>query len=95
MKSSFHSLLYFTILPYKFRSEFGNLLYYRYGEEAAHATNEGLNAAGHALGTAWAAFKIRKAINPKSVFKPTTLAKSAAKAAASDLKSSKSKSKSK
>ncbi|KEH27594.1 senescence/dehydration-associated-like protein [Medicago truncatula] len=71
------------------------LVDHRYGEEAAHATNEGLNAAGHALGTAWAAFKIRKAINPKSVFKPTTLAKSAAKAAASDLKSSKSKSKSK
>lgn len=69
------------------------LVDHRYGEEAAHATNEGLNAAGYALGTAWAAFKIRKAINPKSVFKPTTLAKSAAKAAASDLKSSKSKSK--
>lgn len=61
----------------------------RYGEKAAEATNEGLDAAGHAIGTAWAAFKIRKALNPKSVLKPTTLAKSAAKAAASEVKSKK------
>ncbi|XP_058750578.1 protein EARLY-RESPONSIVE TO DEHYDRATION 7, chloroplastic [Vicia villosa] len=67
------------------------LVDHRYGEQAAHATSEGLDAAGHALGTAWVAFKIRKAINPKSVIKPTTLAKSVAKAAASDYKSSKSK----
>ncbi|KAK2373122.1 Protein EARLY-RESPONSIVE TO DEHYDRATION 7, chloroplastic [Trifolium repens] len=71
------------------------LVDHRYGEQAANATSQGLDAAGHALGTAWAAFKIRKAINPKSVLKPTTLAKTAAKAAASDFKSSKSKSKSK
>lgn len=50
----------------------------RYGEEAAEATSEGLDAAGHAVGAAWAAFKLRKAINPKSVLKPTTLVKSAA-----------------
>nr|XP_010317246.1 protein EARLY-RESPONSIVE TO DEHYDRATION 7, chloroplastic-like [Solanum lycopersicum] len=55
---------------------------HRYGEEAANATSEGLDAAGHAFGTAWAAFKIRKALNPKSALKPTALAKSAAKAAA-------------
>ncbi|KAG5620927.1 hypothetical protein H5410_006145 [Solanum commersonii] len=55
---------------------------HRYGEEAAKATNEGLDAAGHAFGTAWAVFKIRKALNPKSALKPTALAKSAAKAAA-------------
>ncbi|KAE9597887.1 hypothetical protein Lal_00029491 [Lupinus albus] len=58
------------------------LVNHRYGEEAAKATTEGLGAAGHAVGTAWAAFKIRQALNPKSVIKPTTLAKSAAKAAA-------------
>ncbi|KAH0717170.1 hypothetical protein KY285_013201 [Solanum tuberosum] len=55
---------------------------HRYGEEAANATSEGLDAAGHAFGTAWAVFKIRKALNPKSALKPTALAKSAAKAAA-------------
>ncbi|KAK3224342.1 hypothetical protein Dsin_011367 [Dipteronia sinensis] len=53
------------------------------------ATNEGLDAAGHAIGTAWTAFKIRKAINPKSVIKPSTLAKSAAKAAAAEMKAKK------
>ncbi|KAK6946415.1 Senescence/spartin-associated, C-terminal [Dillenia turbinata] len=54
----------------------------RYGEEAARATNEGFDAAGHAIGTAWAVFKIRKALNPKSVIKPTTLVKAAADAEA-------------
>ncbi|XP_062176811.1 protein EARLY-RESPONSIVE TO DEHYDRATION 7, chloroplastic-like [Alnus glutinosa] len=58
----------------------------RYGEQAAQVTNEGLDAAGYAIGTAWAVFKIRKAINPKSVFKPTTLAKAAAKANSTELK---------
>ncbi|XP_061367735.1 protein EARLY-RESPONSIVE TO DEHYDRATION 7, chloroplastic [Gastrolobium bilobum] len=67
------------------------LVDHRYGEQAAEATSEGLSAAGHALGTAWAAFKIRKVINPKSVLKPTTLAKSGAKAAASEFKAKKSK----
>ncbi|XP_050233848.1 protein EARLY-RESPONSIVE TO DEHYDRATION 7, chloroplastic-like [Mercurialis annua] len=52
----------------------------RYGEQAAKVTNEGLDAAGHAIGTAWAVFKIRKALNPKGAFKPTTLAKAAAQA---------------
>ncbi|CAL0313264.1 unnamed protein product [Lupinus luteus] len=66
------------------------LVNHRYGEEAAKATTEGLDAAGHAVGTAWAAFKIRQALNPKSVIKPTTLAKSAAKAAAAELKAKKS-----
>ena len=68
-------------------------LSYRYGEEAAKATTEGLDAAGHAIGTAWAAFKIRKAFNPKSVLKPTTLAKTAAKTAASEMKKAKKNSK--
>lgn len=66
-------------------------VYCRYGEQAAEATSEGLGAAGHAVGTAWAAFKIRQAINPKSVLKPTALAKSGAKAAASEFKAKKSK----
>ncbi|KAE8735785.1 Pentatricopeptide repeat-containing protein [Hibiscus syriacus] len=58
----------------------------RYGEKAGEVTNEGLDAAGHAIGTAWAVFKIRKTLNPKSVFKPTTLAKAAAQANATQLK---------
>lgn len=52
----------------------------KYGEEAGKATNQGLEAAGHALGTAWAVFKLRKALNPKRVVKPTTLVKAAASA---------------
>ncbi|KAG6775683.1 hypothetical protein POTOM_019172 [Populus tomentosa] len=67
------------------------LVSHRYGEEAAEATNEGLGATGHAIGTAWAAFKIRKAFNPKNVLKPSSLAKSAAKAAAAEIKAKKSK----
>ncbi|KAJ8759527.1 hypothetical protein K2173_007144 [Erythroxylum novogranatense] len=41
----------------------------RYGQEAAEATREGLGAAGHALGTAFAAFSIRKAFDPSIVIK--------------------------
>lgn len=65
------------------------LVSHRYGDQAAEVTNEGLDAAGHAIGTAWAVFKIRKAINPKSVVKPTTLATAAARASSSDLKAKK------
>ncbi|XVF18044.1 hypothetical protein REPUB_Repub10bG0177500 [Reevesia pubescens] len=63
----------------------------KYGEKAAEATNEGFGAAGHAMGTAWAAFKIRQALNPKSVLKPSKLAKAAAKAAAKEAKGKSSK----
>lgn len=63
----------------------------RYGEQAANATNEGLDAAGHAVGTAWAALKIRKVLNPKSALDPTTLTKSAVKAAAAEAKAKNSK----
>ncbi|KAF8012672.1 hypothetical protein BT93_I0739 [Corymbia citriodora subsp. variegata] len=69
------------------------LVSHRYGEEAGKATHEGLHAAGHAMGTAWAVFKIRKALNPKSVIKPSTVAKSAAKAAAAEAKAKSKKSK--
>ncbi|KAL1191936.1 Protein EARLY-RESPONSIVE TO DEHYDRATION 7 [Cardamine amara subsp. amara] len=62
------------------------LVDHKYGGKAAEATNEGLGAAGYAFGTAWAAFKIRKAINPKSVLKPSTLAKTAIRSAASQKK---------
>ncbi|PIN19166.1 hypothetical protein CDL12_08165 [Handroanthus impetiginosus] len=58
----------------------------RYGQQAAKATHDGLGAAGHAIGTAWAVFKIRKALNPKSVLKPTTLVKAAAEANSAKLK---------
>lgn len=57
----------------------------RYGDDAGKVTNVGLDAAGHAIGTAWAVFKIRKALNPKSVIKPTTLAKAAAQANSTKL----------
>ncbi|XP_047334456.1 protein EARLY-RESPONSIVE TO DEHYDRATION 7, chloroplastic-like [Impatiens glandulifera] len=50
---------------------------HKYGEEAGKATGEGLEAAGHAIGTAWAVFKLRKALNPKASMKPTSLAKAA------------------
>jgi len=63
-----------------------NLFSCRYGDKAAAATNEGLDAAGHAIGTAWAVFKIRQALNPKSVLKPTTLAKSTIKANVAELR---------
>lgn len=62
----------------------------RYGEEAGNATQEGLGAAGHAIGTAWTVFKIRKALNPKSVVKPSSIAKTAVKEAAREYKSQKS-----
>lgn len=55
-----------------------DLVSHKHGEHAAKATSEGMDAAGHAFGTAWAVFKIRKALNPKSVVKPTTLVKAAA-----------------
>ncbi|KAM7264906.1 hypothetical protein ACFE04_002589 [Oxalis oulophora] len=61
----------------------------RYGEEAGKATSDGLGAAGHAIGTAWTVFKIRKALNPKSAFKPGTLAKAAATATAEEQKKKK------
>ncbi|KAG9131035.1 hypothetical protein Leryth_006797 [Lithospermum erythrorhizon] len=51
------------------------LVQHRYGEEAAKATSQGLYAAGHAVGAAWAVFKIRQALNPKAILKPTELAK--------------------
>ncbi|VAI93567.1 unnamed protein product [Triticum turgidum subsp. durum] len=69
------------------------LVSHKYGEKAAAATNEGLDAAGHAIGTAWAVFKLRQALNPKSVLKPTSLAKSSIKAGAAELRSKSSKSK--
>nr|XP_043613854.1 protein EARLY-RESPONSIVE TO DEHYDRATION 7, chloroplastic-like [Erigeron canadensis] len=55
-----------------------DLVSHKHGEDAAKVTSEGMDAAGHAIGTAWAVFKIRKALNPKSVIKPTNLVKVAA-----------------
>nr|GMC87509.1 protein EARLY-RESPONSIVE TO DEHYDRATION 7, chloroplastic-like [Ipomoea batatas] len=63
----------------------------RHGEQAAEMTREGFDAAGHAIGTAWAVFKIRKALNPKSSIKATSLVK----AAAAEAKSAKLKAKTK
>lgn len=66
---------------------------HRYGDEAGEITHEGLHAAGHAFGTAWAVFKLRKALNPKSAMKPSSMAKSALKAAATEAKNGKAKKK--
>ncbi|KAL8196577.1 hypothetical protein R6Q57_024872 [Mikania cordata] len=60
---------------------------HRHGEDAAQVTHAGMSAAGHAVGTAWAVFKIRKALNPKSAIKPTTLVKAAASQSKSSNKS--------
>ena len=49
-------------------------------------TNEGFDAAGHAIGTAWAVFKIGKAFDPKSALKPITLAKVAAEENSAELR---------
>lgn len=49
----------------------------RYGEQAAELTTTSLGAAGHALGTAWAVFQIRKAFQPQSAIKPTKVVKAA------------------
>ncbi|XP_059293039.1 protein EARLY-RESPONSIVE TO DEHYDRATION 7, chloroplastic-like [Lycium ferocissimum] len=57
------------------------LVQQKYGDEAAKVASEGLDAAGHAVGTAWTVFKIRKALNPKSSFNRATQLKSSAKAA--------------
>ncbi|EOA16630.1 hypothetical protein CARUB_v10004804mg [Capsella rubella] len=54
---------------------------HKYGAKTAQATNEGLSAAGHAIGTAWSVFKIRQALNPKGGMKPSALAKTALKTA--------------
>ncbi|KAF8686830.1 hypothetical protein HU200_043330 [Digitaria exilis] len=67
------------------------LVSHKYGDKAAAATNEGMDAAGHAIGTAWAVFKIRQALNPKSVLKPTSLAKSTIKANVAELRAKHSK----
>ncbi|KAL0897378.1 hypothetical protein Bca101_081339 [Brassica carinata] len=59
---------------------------HKYGAKTAEATNAGLGAAGHALGTAWTVFKIRQALNPKSVGKPSSLATTVIKTAAKEKK---------
>ncbi|KAH0871716.1 hypothetical protein HID58_078738 [Brassica napus] len=50
---------------------------HKYGAKTAEATNAGLGAAGHALGTAWTVFKLRQVLNPKSAVKPSSLASTA------------------
>ncbi|KAG2329527.1 hypothetical protein Bca52824_000707 [Brassica carinata] len=59
---------------------------HKHGAKTAEATNAGLGAAGHALGTAWTVFKIRQALNPNSVVKPSSLATTVIKTAAKEKK---------
>ncbi|CAL9076114.1 unnamed protein product [Musa acuminata var. zebrina] len=59
---------------------------HRYGDEAAKVTHDSLQAAGHAVGTAWSVFKIRNVLNPASSMSAVALAKSSAKATADDLR---------
>ncbi|KAJ1689189.1 hypothetical protein LUZ63_013344 [Rhynchospora breviuscula] len=54
---------------------------HRYGDQAGEMSQEGLHVAGHAFGTAWAVFKIRKALIPKNAVKSSSVAKNALKAA--------------
>jgi len=48
----------------------------RYGESAGEATEDAFATAGHAVGTAWNLFKIRKAVMPSSSL-PGNMVKSA------------------
>ncbi|KAM7251734.1 hypothetical protein ACFE04_023617 [Oxalis oulophora] len=57
--------------------------------------SDGLGAAWHAIGTSWTMFKIGKALNSKSAFKPGTLAKGDATATAEEQKKKKKKKKKK
>jgi spartin len=66
---------------------------HRYGDGAGEITQDGLHAAGHVFGTAWAVFKLRKALNPKSAAKPSSMAKGALRAAAGEVKKVKAKKK--
>lgn len=45
----------------------------RFGESAGEATEDAFATAGHAIGTAWNIFKIRKALRPSSL--PSTIAR--------------------
>lgn len=45
----------------------------RFGERAGEVTEDVLATAGHAVGTAWNIFKIRKAMNPASSLRSTAL----------------------
>ncbi|KAI3767861.1 hypothetical protein L2E82_18290 [Cichorium intybus] len=62
------------------------LVNHKYGQEAAKATNEGLGAAGHAVGAAWTVFKIRTAMNPKGVVAPSVLTKTGLKDATEEMR---------
>ncbi|XP_073065591.1 protein EARLY-RESPONSIVE TO DEHYDRATION 7, chloroplastic-like [Primulina eburnea] len=63
-----------------------SLVSHKYGEKAAEVTSNGLGAAGHIFGVTWAVFKIRKALNPKSVLNPSTFMKATAQANSAKLK---------
>ncbi|KAF9625832.1 hypothetical protein IFM89_027391 [Coptis chinensis] len=52
------------------------LVSHKHGRRTGEATHEGLDAVGHAFGTAWAVLKICKALNPMAAMKPTSLVKS-------------------
>ncbi|PWA61961.1 hypothetical protein CTI12_AA370420 [Artemisia annua] len=62
------------------------LVSHKYGEEAAKATNEGLDAAGHAVGAAWTVFKIRTAMNPRTAMAPRLMSKSGLHNATEDMR---------
>ncbi|XP_076898747.1 protein EARLY-RESPONSIVE TO DEHYDRATION 7, chloroplastic-like [Bidens hawaiensis] len=63
-----------------------DLVTYKYGEETAKAANEGLNAAGHAVGAAWTVFKIRTAVNPRSMIAPSVLGKNGIRNATEEMR---------
>lgn len=51
---------------------------YRFGESAGEATEDVFATAGHAIGTAWNVFKVRKAMTPSSSL-PSAIVKNAVK----------------
>jgi spartin len=68
-----------------FSKIFTNVLTWcRYGEQAGEATHNYLHATGNALGTAWAVFKIRKALDPKGNMKKSSIVSQAAHAVAKE-----------
>ncbi|MFS7970265.1 putative senescence/spartin-associated [Helianthus anomalus] len=64
-----------------------DIVTYKYGEETAKATNEALDAGGHAIGAAWTVFKIRTAVvNPRGVLAPVVLGKGGIRGQTEEMK---------
>ncbi|CAA7035728.1 unnamed protein product [Microthlaspi erraticum] len=58
---------------------------HKYGAKSAEATNEGLGAAGHAVGTAWTVAKVTQVASATGALKPSALPKTAIKVAFKEM----------